>query len=81
MQPSEQFEFHAGLAQLVEQLICNHQVADSNSATGTIYGKRTGKAPSLATLTELALETNRDNGGRPTQLRTEFRGLSTLGDR
>jgi len=29
----------AGLAQLVEQLICNHQVASSNPAAGTTFQK------------------------------------------
>ena len=28
--------WHAGLAQLVEQLICNHQARGSNPLTGTI---------------------------------------------
>ena len=30
------FKLSAGIAQLVEQLICNHQVASSTLAAGTI---------------------------------------------
>ena len=33
----EKEKLQAGIAQLVEQLICNHQVASSNLAASTIY--------------------------------------------